>query len=280
MRTGILAAAAIFGIAGFVSAAAAAPQVLLVVTPTDELPLTCENGRCTAEVAAICLQPERANPDRGKRYNAAASSSVPGAKSTRREDTMTLVGEARDGRQVMLPTERYLSVLAERDHFAVTLSVDESVKREFGVVALAVRITGNVLLFPDAEPLDAKPQTESDKQIAQTTLRGVAQQVLEKRGDTLEGASVVRSAINALPRDRGSSEAERRKAQADALRARVSPKAKAHAEEAFSTCGGIADGAGGGAGAYYGYRHCLGIMHDELIDGVNREYWDALKAGS
>ena len=30
----------------------------------------------------------------------------------------------------------------------------------------------------------------------------------------------------------------------------------------------------------YSYRACLGVMHDGLIDGVNKKYWDALKAGT
>ena len=281
MRFGLIAAAAAFGVAGAVSAASAAPQVLLVVAPTDDVPLRCENGLCTAEVAAICLQPDRANPERGKRYNAMSTvSDVPGVKSTRKEDTMTLVGETADGRQIELPTGKYLHINAERDQYAVTLSVDEAVKRDFGLATLTVRVTGNVLLFPDVEPRDANPQTESDKQIAQTSQRGLAQQILGKRTDTLDGAKVVRSAINALPRDRKTTVSERLKAQADALRARVSAKAREKAEGAFTTCGSVGDGAGAGEVAVYGYRHCLGIMHDELIDGVNREYWDALKAGS
>ncbi|MDA0663944.1 MAG: hypothetical protein O3B08_14065 [Proteobacteria bacterium] len=282
MRLGVFTAAAVIGVAGLAGSIQAAPQVLLVVTPTEELPLTCESGACTAEVAAICLQPDRANPERGKGYSVAAEpAGVNGAKSTRKNDTMTLIGETADGRQVVLPAGQFLRVLAERDHFAVTLSVDESVMQRNGLAALSVRITGNVLLFPDAEPQDGNPQTEADKQIAQTTLRGVAEKVLEQRGDTLDGAKMVRTAINALPRNRHTTEAERRDAQVRALQARVSDKAKAHAENAFNACGSVADGAGGaGSNAHYGYRHCLGIMHDGLIDGVNREYWDALKAGS
>lgn len=204
-----------------------------------------------------------------------------GAKSTRKDDTMTLIGETAGGRQVVLPAGEYLRVLAEHDHYAVTLSVEESVMRRNGLASLSVRITGNVLLFPDAEPQDDNPQTEADRQIAQTTLRGVAEKVLGQRGDTLDGAKVVRTAINALPRNRQTTEGERRDAQRRALEARVSDTARAHAEKAFDACGSVADSAGGaGSNAHYGYRHCLGIMHDGLIDGVNREYWDALKAGS
>ena len=279
MRLGVFAAAAVFGLAGLAVTAQAAPQILMVVTPTEELPLTCEAGLCTAEVAAICLQPDRANPARGKGYSVAKEpAGVTGARSTRKDDTMTLIGETADGRQTVLPAGQYLRVLAERDHFAVTLSVDESVMQRNGLASLSVRITGNVLLFPDAEPQDDNPQTEADRKIAQTTLRGVAEKVIGQRGDTLDGAKVVRNAINALPRDRHTTDNERREAQMRALQAQVSARAKAHAEEAFSACSSVADGAG--STAHYGYRHCLGVMHDGLIDGVNREYWDALKAGS
>lgn len=51
------------------------------------MPLTCENGICSTEVAAICLQ-----PDRGNRYRARTSQTeIHGARSTRIEDTMTMV---------------------------------------------------------------------------------------------------------------------------------------------------------------------------------------------
>ena len=66
MRLGVFTAAAVFSIAGLTGTTQAAPQVLMVVTSTEELPLTCESGQCTAEVAAMCLQPDRANPERGK----------------------------------------------------------------------------------------------------------------------------------------------------------------------------------------------------------------------
>jgi len=180
----------------------------------------------------------------------------------------------------VLPVDKYLRVLAERDHYAVTLSVDQSVMYRNNLASLAVKITGNVLLFPDAEPQDTRPQTDTDKLVAETTLRGVAERVLSERTDTLDGAKVVRKAINALPRDRQSTATERRQAQATALRMRVSPAAKENAAKAFSACRNVTDSGEGGANTDYGYRNCLGIMHDELIDGVNREYWDKLKAGS
>ena len=57
--------------------------------------------------------------------------------------------------------------------------------------------------------------------------------------------------------------------------------AVAHVKEAFYACRSITDHT---IIKRYdsrdSYRACLGVMHDELIDGVNKRYWDALKAGS
>ena len=53
------------------------------------------------------------------------------------------------------------------------------------------------------------------------------------------------------------------------------------ASEAFEACRNVSDLAiSRRYDARYSYRDCLGIMHDDLIDGVNKQYWDALKAGS
>jgi hypothetical protein len=280
MRISIFAIAAVLGLAA--TPAMAAPQVLMVVTPSDILPMNCEGGLCSSEVAAICLQPDRANPVRGKEYRVIEDTAqIPGAKSSNIEDTITLVGIAADGRQISLPTSRYLRIRAERDHFAVTLSVDASVLRKFALESLSVRITGNVLLFPDAVDQDPEPQTEADMMIARTTLRAVAKRILGQRADTLGGAKVVRSAMNALPRNRGTTEGERYAARQIAAALRATPRARVLAGEAFEACRNVSDLAiVTRYDSRYSYRDCLGIMHDDLIDGVNKQYWDALKSGS
>lgn len=282
MRMGAFSIASVFGLLGYLGTAAAAPQVLMVVTPTDELPLTCENGICATEVAAICLQPDRANPVRGARYGVrAADAGVRGASSTRVEDTMTLVGRDEAGRETALPTADLLRINAERDHYAVTLSVDQSVLQARGLASLAVRVTGNVLLFPKTDGVDPKPQTPSDVEIAETSQRRTAERILGKRFDTVEGASLVRTAMNALPRVRATTEAERAAAREAALRLPATPQARAHAKDAFFACRNVSDNLMiRRYDSRYGYRDCLGIMHDGLIDSVNKEYWNALKAGS
>ncbi|NKB57761.1 MAG: hypothetical protein GKS00_15660 [Alphaproteobacteria bacterium] len=282
MRIGIFAVSSVLAAVGFLGAAAAAPQVLMVVTPTDELPLTCENGLCSTEVAAICLQPDRGNPARGKNYSVRESdANIRGARSTRVEDTMTLVGTDAAGHEKILPATNTLRIKAERDHFAVTLSVDEAVMRQNGLTSLAVRVTGNVLLFPEADKNDPNPQTASDIEVAKTMQRGTAKRILSKRSDKVVGASVVQVAMNALPRDRATNEDERVSARDAALSKTVSKTALSHAKEAFYACRSVSDHAIiKRYDSRYSYRACLGIMHDDLIDGVNKEYWNALKAGS
>ena len=61
----------------------------------------------------------------------------------------------------------------------------------------------------------------------------------------------------------------------------ASPRARTLAGEAFEACRNVSDLAiVTRYDSRYSYRDCLGIMHDDLIDGVNKQYWDALKAGS
>lgn len=282
MRVGVFTVASILGAMGYAGAAVAAPQVLMVVTPSDEMPLTCENGICSTEVAAICLQPDRGNPQRGKRYSARTSETeIRGARSTRIEDTMTLVGTDAAGHEKILPAANLLNINAERDHYAVTLSVDESVMDQYGLTALAVRVTGNILLFPDADRGDPNPQTPSDVEVAKTMQRGTAERVLAKHGDELTGARMVRNAMNVLPRDRASNEAERQAARDSAMQRPASQNAVAYVKDAFFACRSVTDHAViKRYDSRYSYRACLGVMHDGLIDGVNKKYWDALKAGS
>ena len=91
----------------------------------------------------------------------------------------------------------------------------------------------------------------------------------------------MRSAINALPRNRGTTERERSTARQVAASVRATPRARTLASEAFAACRNVSDLAiVKRYDSRYSYRDCLGIMHDDLIDGVNKQYWDALKAGS
>ena len=60
--------------------------------------------------------------------------------------------------ETVLPIESFVwRINAERDYYVVTLSVDEKLMQQYGLITLAVRAMGNVLLFLDADQDDPIP---------------------------------------------------------------------------------------------------------------------------
>lgn len=251
------------------SVASAAPQILLVVSPDEEIPMRCEGTSCTVELTAICLQPDRANPTRGTHYVALDA------------DTLRLEGKTDDGRMLTLPITKTMQILAEREHTAVTLSVPRSYLATYKVSELTVRLKGNVVLAPQAVAKDENPQSEADIALAKTTLRKTAESVIRRRGDQVAAAGLVRKAINALPRGRAPTQAERATAETEAMTAPAPAKSMTQAKAAFDTCRGIGDTfSNRWYHNWFSYRNCLGVEHDSLVEDVNKEYWEVLKAGS
>ncbi len=278
MRATLFAATCLFGLANVTLGAVAAPQALLLVATGDDPQLVCERGECTAEVSTICLQPERADPLLGTPYAVIEDPD----DEPRVEPALTLVGHTADGREVTLTAAGNLSITAKRGHSAVKLSVPRAVLQTFGLTSLTVRVARHVALAPvmaDGDPM----QTEAELALVRGPLRRVAEQVLSSRGEQLAGARVVRNVINALPRGRRASPAERGAAWRQALGIRpagnphkISDIALGQAGRAYRICLGI----GSAVLAFGDYRDCLKLMHDELFNTINGAYWDALKFGS
>ncbi len=280
MRTMLFAATCLFGLAN-VTPGVAAPQALLLVATGDDLRLVCQRGECAAEVSAMCLQLERATPLPGTPYAVLEDTD----DEPRGEPALTLIGHTADGREVTLPAAGNLAITAERGHSAVKLSVKRAVLRTFGLTSLTVRLARHVALasqVADGEPM----QTEAELALARGPFRRVAAQVLARSGERMAGVRIVRDVINALPRGRRASPAERDAAWRHALGIRprsdrvgtpdeISDGAFGQAGRAYRICLGIGRHMGFGD-----YRNCLGVMHDELINTVNGAYWDALKFGS
>ncbi len=276
MRAMLFAATCLFGLAN-VTPGVAAPQALLLVATGDDLQLVCERGECAAEVSTICLQLERADPLVGTPYAVIEDPE----EEPRVAPALTLVGHTADGSEVTLPVAGNLAITAERGHSAVKLSVPRAVLQTFGLTSLTVRLARHVALA--SEVADGDPmQTEAELALARGPLRRVAEQVLTSRGEQVAAARVVRDVLNALPRGRRASAAERGAAWRQALGIRpagnsdeISDGALGPAGGAYKICLGIGRHMGFGD-----YRDCLGVRHDELINTINGAYWDALKFGS
>lgn len=249
--------------------AAAAPQALMIAAGGGETHLSCSAGACSAEITTFCLQPERPNPEPGQRYDVLA---VAG-----QGDSIRLVGRTREGKRIVLPIESNAVISAERNHSAVVLTVPEPVLREHGLHAISVEVSRPVMLTPRSAANDANPQTEDDLKFLASTANQVAGYVIDDHTDEIGATRIVRDVMNGVPVDRQSLPAERRAAWTGAEPERETPAAQSMARDAYESCEGFGDAYDP---KFYGFRACMGVMHDEIIDEVNDAYADLIKAGS
>ena len=249
--------------------AAAAPQALMVAAGGGEVHLACAGADCRAEITTFCLQPDRPNPEFGHRYNVLALADQQGA--------IRLVGHRNDGGQVVLPLESNAILTAERDHSAVMLTVPAPVMREYGVTRLSVRVSEPVMLVPQAVAGDPRAQDEEDLAFLATTARQAALYAIEEHPDQVGATRIVRDVLNGVPADRPTTPAERQGAWTRAEPERESPRAQVMARGAYDDCKDIT---ASGNIRLYGFRSCMGVMHDEIIDEVNDAYAELIGAGS
>ncbi len=249
--------------------AAAAPQALMVAAGGGEVHLACAGADCRAEITTFCLQPDRPNPEFGHRYNVLALADQQGA--------IQLVGHRKDGGEVVLPLESSAILTAERDHSAVMLTVPAPVLRDHGVYRLSVRVSEPVMLVPQAVAGDPRTQDEEDLAFLATTARQAALYTIEEHPDQVAATRIVRDVMNGVPVDRPATRGERLTAWTRAEPERETPDAQSMARTAYDDC---KDVTATGDIRLYGFRSCMGVMHDEIIGEVNDAYAELIGAGS
>ncbi len=257
-------AGALLGL-GMVSGAAAAPQVLALVATEDPVALTCERGECSAELSALCLQPDRASPQSGLIYTAAGGGGI------------TLIAETDDGARISLPADGRLTVTAHRGHNAVKVSLPGRTLRQQGWRRVAVQVGDLVSLVPMPVAGDSRPQTAADIALATGPMRILADRIVEEGEVQMNAALITRDVINALPRGGRTEPADRDAAWQQALGATAtgaSEGARERARQAFDRCQEVAKT------GIFTLRTCLGSEHDSLIGMINNEYRDSLNIGS
>ena len=249
--------------------AAAAPQALMVAAGGGEVHLACSGTDCRAEITTFCLQPDRPNPEFGHRYNILAMADQQGA--------IQLVGYRKDGGQVVLPLESSAILTSERDHSAIMLTVPAPVLREHGVHRLSVRVSQPVMLVPHAVAGDPREQKEEDLAFLATTARQAAIYTIDEHGDEVAATRIVRDVLNGVPVDRPTTAGERQRAWIEAEPEREAVRAQSMARSAYDDC---KDVNATGDIRLYGFRSCMGVMHDEIIGEVNDAYAELIGAGS
>jgi hypothetical protein len=271
MKTCLLLVSALLALALPAGKTQAAPQMLGVVASADPIPMTCEDGQCSVELSAFCLQQARTGPRDGTAYQAVDAA------------PLTLVATLADGSTRRLSAAPYVRFANARSYSAVTASVDEALPERLGARKLALVVGPDLTLMPVASAGDPEPLTPGEIDQARRNLREIAADLLES--DAAPGMTtvhVINRLINALPNEANSVTIDI--ASRDGLWGQViggTPRVDdpnpgmAQAALAFESCR---------RGATYvqglTLRRCLEASHDALMSSVNEEIWKVVGAGS
>lgn len=170
--------------------ASATPQMLVLLESGGYLPLQCNETGCVAELATMCLQPERRMPETGRLYR------------PMEQDAIAVVGLNQAAEVVQRPLPDAARVTALRGHLAVRLEISSAwLRRNFASVR-GVAVTGGAILKPMAMADDTKPMTSLE--ILQTRHRAlsVAEGAFAANPGAVLTARVSNYLINALPAGR------------------------------------------------------------------------------
>jgi len=244
--------------------AAAAPQILLAIGADEAVPMRCAGGLCEAELATMCLQPDRPDPVQGAPYRLLDPAAL------------EVVAEGADGRRVSTPLTSQIRVVAARGHTAVRLTMPRALLQQRGLSRPVVRLKGSAILAPEPTDGDAEPQSEADIALARTTLRKTAANVIRQQADRWRAAGVILRAINTLPRRRAPTTAERAAAELQLLTATTPGSARGLVREAFEHCRGLGTSFVTRE-PLFSYRGCLTVNHDSMLEEINMDYRAVLK---
>ena len=249
-----------------IATAAAAPQILDVVATAQPLPMTCEDGVCTVELSAVCLERDRSTPQDGTPYQAIEAGKL------------TLVITAADGSERQVAAEPYVRISSVRGYTAVAVSLAESDARNLGAVKLALAVGPQLALAPVTVAGDDRPLSEEEIAEARTSLSAIAGDVAQRGPDAI-AARVLNRLINLVPRGQtvDGATADALWVQATGRPPRFEDLEPGFGQAAlfFSYCRSNAESLGAST-----LRGCLGLSHDALMSGVNSEYWRIVGAGS
>lgn len=167
--------------------AAAVPQILGLVATHAPVPLTCEDGMCSAQFSGFCMQADRRIPNSGRAYRPG-----PGTKFT-----LSVTDE--DGKRHEVAITHAADIVSIRAFHAVKISVPESAVKALGGSAPALSVAERSAAVPVKNGEELKPLGEAE--IARVT--GMQRQVVDARlpPNSAEAVAVatLNRLINAMP---------------------------------------------------------------------------------
>ncbi len=251
----------------FGAGAQAAPQALALIATQGKVGLTCEGHLCSAELSSFCLDAGRQSPASGTEYHLTGSGLV------------RLTGTTEDGRTVELDAKSHLRFESARRHLAVRVSIDRAKLEGLGLRLAQVSVEENVALLPEPLPEDPNPITAAEAEIFAGPLRQLGSNIVDSNQEDMQAARVASRMINLLP-PKGSarsafSEKLWQKATAASRKQSLTPAARNRARGVFELCRFVVQSSG-----TTNLRRCLQQQHDNLIDFMNSDYWEAVKTGT
>jgi len=251
---------------GATGTAVAAPQILGVSAAIDPLPMNCEEGRCSVELASFCLQKKRDDPNPGDAY------------TIFNDDGVRLHLSASDGRSWSVPAGDYVKVTAERSFTAVKVELDQETLSALGAEKAEISVAEGVSLVP--VPVAGDPDPISERELAYVTdsLRRKADQWMAGDAPKPVAIRIINRIVNATPQTGRMETATREGLWGDVVgEGRVDPSNTGlqKALEMYGACKFRV-----GVGRYFNMRSCLEIKQDSLMLDMNTNYWQSIDTGS
>ena len=247
--------------------ASAAPQALALLSTDRPVDLRCAEGVCTAELATLCLQPDRRVPQRGRAYTLAPTQSL------------TLRGVRADGKPVAVRISQGLRITAARTHVAVRLELDEKLVAALGISTPQIRVGQAVTAIPAPASGDAKPQSQFQIDRAVHHGRLVADRLVDRNSKRMPSVRLMNAMINALPEDGSEAIADRnlrwRDMLASAKDRNVPEQAREYAAFNYKLCSFKLE-----SGIVTTMKQCLRGLSDDTLEYLNADLEPALKTGS
>lgn len=267
LRSIALAGAGMLALLGLSGGAAAAPQALALVSTGGDVTLACEGGECSAEMSAFCLQPTRNTPVRGTKYNLVDGSDL------------ILKGETADGREIVLDSGKYLRFASERTHVAMRVTVSAAEMAALGIDKVRLNVGENVALLPEPTPGDDRPHLEADLLVLTGSLRQLGTRVVDFNRKHMVAARLTNRMINGLPAHGQVSGAESERLWQSTLQSTEGQSLPGEgvgmARRAVEFCNFATENQ-----ALSSMRRCLQSEHDDMLEILNQNYWQAVKTGS
>jgi len=247
--------------------AGAAPQMLGLVMTDGPVELRCEDGTCRADFSGFCLQKDRKSPAFLTPYYL-----------TQNQDVRLTLHLA-DGTTRELAAASHISLRTKRFYAGVEISLPQSALNKFTATGAAITIGKRVTAMPVAVEGDLNPLTPADIEAATGRSRTMASAWFDNSSGPAGAVKIFARAINRTTvNDRLTAEERQDLWQTTlaTLPDTVDDKALSLATGHFGLCQKWL----ARKDLTFGLRQCLEDQHDDIVRGLNRNLWRALKPGS